>query len=148
MRPPLRLLLAVREADRHLSDLGLTPAAGRLERLDKLGVWRDADQAVDVTAGTVGGIRLRSRVVDRRQLVRNRVDPRLLDGVVRSVVALVTVLPEQSDHPDRLLEHLEPYRRLRPAVAQHVLVQVLTGAGSKEEAAREHRSGRRGQPGR
>ena len=86
-------------------------------------------------ARELGRERLRRRDRDRRRLVGQRVEPRVLDRVVRAAVRLVAALPEQAHHLDRLLEHLEPLVRRRPARAGDVLVQVLARADAEEEAA-------------
>ena len=76
---------------------------------------------------------------DVGRLVGQRVEARVLDRVVLAAVALDAALPEEPDHRDGLLQHLEPLVPRRPAVAEDVLVQVLAGADAEEEAARHHR---------
>ena len=75
---------------------------------------------------------------------RQVVDARVLDRVVAPVVALVAALPQQPDHLDRLLEHLQPNVGLGPAVAEDVLVERLPAADAELEAALvQHAAGRR-----
>ena len=138
VRRLLGLLLALRVADRHLRVARLAVPARLLELLDRLALRRDGDQGVAGTAGQLGGLRLGGGDRDRGRLVRERVDPRLLDGVVRPVVRLVAALPEQAQHLDRLLEHLQPLLRAGPHGAGDVLVQLLAGADAQEEAALQH----------
>jgi hypothetical protein len=54
---------------------------------------------------------------------------------VLAAVRLVLAAEERADHLDRLLEHLEPFVRPRPPVAEHVLVEILAGPDAEEEAA-------------
>src|SRR3954467_1055783 len=53
-------------------------------------------------------------------------------------MAAGAALPEQPDHLDGLLEHLEAYVGLRPGVAEDVLVQRLTAAEAELEATFVH----------
>src|SRR5919201_1406838 len=57
--------------------------------------------------------------------------------VDQSRVALQAALPEQPHDGDRLLQHLPPDGSRRPAVAKDVLVEILSGSDSEEEAAIE-----------
>src|SRR5918992_2914610 len=148
VRPPLvrgslRVVLAVGEADRYLPKLRLSSAARGLELLDDLCVGRSADQSVAKAAGELGGVGLRGCNVDRRRLVGQRVHASLLDRVVATVVALVAALPEEMNHLDRLLEHLEPHLPFGPAVPEDVLVQVLARADAEEKASGQHGGRRR-----
>jgi hypothetical protein len=60
-------------------------------------------------------------------------------------MAAVAALPEQPDHVDGLLEHLQVHVGLRPAVAEDVLVLGLAAADAELEAAVvRHAAGRRG----
>ena len=85
------------------------------------------------------GLRLRCSDVDLDLLVGQRVHARVVDGVVLAAMRLLAALPQQAHHLDGFLEHLEPLVRQRPAVAEHVLVEVLAAADAEEEAARHHR---------
>ena len=60
-----------------------------------------------------------------------------------AAIGLVAAAEQLADDLDSLLEHLEPLVGARPAVAEHVLVQVLAGADAEEEAPSEQRLGRR-----
>jgi predicted kinase len=49
-------------------------------------------------------------------------------------------LPERADHLHRLLEHLEAFVGLRPAVAEDVLVERLAAAQAERDAPfQQHR---------
>jgi hypothetical protein len=89
---------------------------------------RDRDQRVAGPAGELRSQRLAGRDCDRRRLVGQRVEARLFDFVELAAERLVAALPERADDFDRLLEHVEPLVGRRPALAHHVLVQVLTRA--------------------
>src|SRR5438105_15742112 len=77
-------------------------------------------------------------------MLGKRVDTRMVDGVMTAAVRLLAALPEQPHHLDGFLEHLEPLVRQRPAVAEHVLVQVLARADAEEESSGHHRRHGRG----
>jgi hypothetical protein len=62
---------------------------------------------------------------------------------VPAAVRLLAALPEESHHHDCFLEHLEPLVGQRPAVAEHVLIQVLARADAEKEALGHHRGDRR-----
>jgi hypothetical protein len=82
---------------------------------------------------------------DRWGWVREVVDPGLLDGVVPAPVALAAALPQEPDHLDGLLQHLQPLIDRRPPIPQDVLVQVLPGPHAEHEPPLEqHRAGGRG----
>src|SRR6185369_1320558 len=83
------LLLALGVADVQLAVAGLALAARVLELLAQVLVWRGGDEGVSEPAGEPGGSRLGGRDRERRRLVGQRVDPRLLDAVVLPVVRLV-----------------------------------------------------------
>src|SRR5204862_4064888 len=72
---------------------------------------------------------------ERRRRLRQRVEPRVLHGVVATVVRLVAALPEQAQHLDGLREALLADGGLRPAPADDVLIEVLAGADAEKEAA-------------
>ena len=55
---------------------------------------------------------------DRDRLLGERVELRVVDRVVLAAVRLLAALPEQADHLDRLLEHLDPLVGRGPAVAE------------------------------
>src|SRR5437667_1911894 len=74
---------------------------------------------------------------DRRRLVRQVVEPRVLDRVVTAVMAALAAVPEHADDLHGLLEHLSAHARLGPAVAEDVLVQRLAGPDAELEAAGE-----------
>ena len=74
-----------------------------------------------------------------------RVEPRVVEGVVPAPMGLFPALPEEADHLDRLLEHLDSLVGRGPARAGDVLVQVLACTEAEREPAGQHRAdGRRG----
>ncbi len=80
----------------------------------------------------------------RRRLVGQVVDARVLDGVVRPVVAALAALPQRADDLDGLLEHLQAHVGLGPAVAEDVLVERLAAAHAEVEAPVEQHGARGG----
>src|SRR5919204_4427207 len=143
MRGLARLLLVLGVADVKLAVARLVLTEG----LHQILVGGDRDQGVSGPTGELRGVWLRSGDGDLGRLVRKREDPGLLDGVVLAAVALVAALPEEAHDLDRLLEHLQPRLRPRPARARDVLVQLLAGADAEEEAAVHHGRARRGRLG-
>lgn len=119
-------------------------AAGRPVVLDQVGVGLRGDHRV---AGARRELRragpARSNH-DRRRLVGQREQLRVLHDVVRAAVVADAAPPQQPDHGDRLLEHLETRAARRPACADDVLVQILPGAEPEHEASRQQGRGRRG----
>src|SRR4030095_8184476 len=72
-------------------------------------------------------------------------DAGVLEGVVATVMAALTALPQRADDLDGLLEHLEAHVDLGPAVAEDVLVERLAAAHAQLAAALEqHGAGGRG----
>jgi hypothetical protein len=63
---------------------------------------------------------------------------------VLAVVGNAVALPQGSDHVDRLLEHLQADVGDRPAIAEHVLVEVLSRSHSQKEPSGQHRRTRGG----
>jgi hypothetical protein len=57
---------------------------------------------------------------------------------VVAVVADLLARPQSTHHLDRFLQHLQTLVRGGPAIAQHVLVQVLAGADTQLELAVQH----------
>src|SRR5207302_6613052 len=127
--------IVLRPADRHLGIARLAAAAGGREALDDLGIRLGGDEAVADATSERGATRAGRGHQQRRRRRRQRVQPRVLDGEESAVVILVAALPELSDDGDRLLEHGLADLDRRPARADDVLVQVLTGADAEEEAA-------------
>src|SRR5205807_1834276 len=103
---PLRPGLILGPAHRHLPVPRAT-AAEALEGVEQLLVRRRADDAVGDATGGLGRLLAAGGHVDGRRRVGQRVDPRVLDGVMATVVALASTLPEEPDDADRFLEHLE-----------------------------------------
>jgi len=60
------------------------------------------------------------------------------------MMALLAALPQQADHLDSLLEHLQAHVGLGPAVAQDVLVERLAAADAEPEAPLVHDRASRG----
>jgi hypothetical protein len=80
---------------------------------------------------------------DRNGRFRQVVDARVLDRVVLAAVRLLPALPQRAHHLDRLAQHLEPHVRLRPVVAEDVLVERLAAADPEVEAPAGHDGARR-----
>jgi hypothetical protein len=141
MRP--RLGFAAGVADRDLSVARLAPAAARRELLDHLRFRSHTDEAVADSTRERGDLVAVGGDVQLRRFGRQRVQPRLLDGEVGAAMTLLAALPQQADHFDRFLEHLQAHGPFRPRIAVDVLVQVLAGADAEEEAPGHQRRRRR-----
>src|SRR5438477_2305023 len=125
-------------ADLYLDVSRFSRAARAVVCGDDLTIGVCRDEAVGDTARDPRHFRSTRRDVNRRRCLAERVKTRVLDGEVCPAVALLSSAEEEAQHLDRLFEHLAACRERRPAAADHVLVQVLTGADAEEEAPVEH----------
>src|SRR6476620_5939110 len=108
-------------------------------------VWRaDRDDALGDASRALGVDRAGGSNVDRRRRLRQRVEPRALDVEVIATELGHLAGEELADHLNRLLQDLQPHRRLRPVAPDYVLVERLARADPEIEATGEHRrQGRR-----
>src|SRR5690242_12569118 len=110
-----RLALVVGEA--HLgAGLHRPLAALAAVEPDQLGIRRGGAVAVADSRRHLRGLRAEPGDEDRRRLVRQVVDARVLHCVVLAREVAAAALPQLADHGHRLLEHLEPGLDGRPAV--------------------------------
>ena len=67
-----------------------------------------------------------------------------MDIKVVALVADIAALPELADDVDRFLEHQVADVRRRPALADHMLVEVLAGTETERESVVAHQPDRGG----
>jgi hypothetical protein len=118
-------------------------ALGAVE-IDGLLVGRGGAEAVADAGGELDRLGAEAGDEDRRRLVGQVVDARVLDRVVRPAMAVLAALPQRADDLDGLLEHLQAHVGLRPAVAEDVLVERLPAADAEVEAPFEQDGARGG----
>ena len=135
----LCLLVRLGPADPDLSVPRAIAAAGAV-LLDGFLVRLGGDECVTRATCQLSRFRPGRRDGDRDRMLGQRVERRVVDRVVLAAVGLLAAVPEEADHLDRLLEHLDPLVGRGPAGARDVLVQVLTCTEPEREPARQHRA--------
>ena len=95
------------------------------------------DERIADIAGNLRRHRSLRRYTDRRELPRELVDLRVVEGIVGAAVVLHPALPEHPDDAHRLAEHIETHRlRRRKGAPGDVLVQVLPRPEAELEPSR------------
>src|SRR3712207_1879552 len=130
----LRFVLTV--ADLKSAVGGFVAAARGAEEVQKLGVGDRVYVAVADPRGEAGRLGTEAGDEDRGRLVREGVDPGVLDPVVLALVVLRATLPQKAYDLYSFLEHLQAHVRGRPRVAEDVLVKVLAASDAELEAPR------------
>jgi hypothetical protein len=139
MRSPPCGLLVLGPADGQASVPGLAMATGFVEDLYEIALWTRRDEPIASSSGQFRAAGTADGDEQERRLLRQCVEPRVLDRVIPPVMTLVAAFPEQPDDGDGLLEALLPYLGLRPAGSEDVLVEVLARADAEKEAPFHHR---------
>src|SRR5215510_9103418 len=141
LRHPSRLALVLAPAHRELAVAGFARAARLSEAADERSIRLGADQPVAEGGGDLHALLTARRHHERRRRGRKGVEPCVLHHVEGAAIALETALPQEPDDVNGLGQARLTHVRLRPSLADDVLVQVFPGAHAQEETSRHHGRG-------
>src|SRR4030095_3418592 len=132
-------LLVLGPADGQASVSRFALAAGFVEKFDEIALRTCGDEAISRSPGHFGATGTADGNQQGRRLLRQRVEPRVFDRVVPSVMTLVAAFPEQPDDAYGFLEPLLTHLGLRPRGTDDVFVEVLAWSDAEKEPSFHHR---------